>query len=139
MLITRKCADSALNGSGETSGSVHHVKHCFEYLRQALMCHGDTNLEYREVKEDTGEIGTSGWTLHHCRNYKQLHDIAEKWKVWKGKARPEQQRITQEENVPGRVINYNYISTLCPKDESCCLASSPEERKSLQHGRCSFE
>lgn len=103
------------------------------------MCHGDTNIEYREVKQDTGEIGTSGWTLHHCRNYAELHDFAEEWKVWSGKARPEQERITDEENKPGRFIHYNYVSSLCPEDESCCLATSSEERNSMARGRCSFE
>lgn len=103
------------------------------------MCHGDTSIEYREVKEDTGEIGTSGWTLHHCRNYAELHDFAEEWKVWTGKARPEQGKVTEEENKPGRYIHYNYISALCEKDESCCLASSAEERASLPSGRCSLE
>ena len=75
------------------------------------MCHGDTNLEYREEDEETGEVGTSGHGTHQCQHFAELYDFAEKWKVWKGKRRPEQERIMEEENIPGRVINYGYVSS----------------------------
>ena len=101
---------TALHGNENEHGT-YHVKHCLEYLRQAIMCHGDTNLEYREIKEKTGEVGTSGYTEHHCRNFKELHDFAEGWRVWNGKNRPEQERITEDENIPGRKINYLYCSS----------------------------
>ncbi|KAK3175111.1 hypothetical protein OEA41_002357 [Lepraria neglecta] len=99
----------ALNGI-ETPCTTHHIKHCLAYLRQSIMCHGDTNLEYREEDEETGEVGTSGYGTHQCQNFAELYDFAEKWKVWKGKRRPEQERIT-EEKIPGRVINYGYVSS----------------------------
>jgi hypothetical protein len=42
------------------------VKHCFEYLRQALICNADTTLE--GLEEDNS--GVNGWgTMHQCCNF----------------------------------------------------------------------
>ena len=75
------------------------------------MCHVDTNLEHREQDEGTDQIGTSGYSQHQCRNFDEAFAFAEKWRVWNGKSRPEQARITDEENIPGRIINYDYVSS----------------------------
>jgi hypothetical protein len=41
-----------------------HVEHCFENLRQALMCHTDSNLE------DVLGSETTGWGFERtCRNF----------------------------------------------------------------------
>jgi len=49
-----------------------HIEHCFDYLRQAVLCHADLSLE--PWVEDDGMTrkpkGSSGWgTLHQCRNW----------------------------------------------------------------------
>ncbi|KAK0622615.1 hypothetical protein B0T14DRAFT_425987 [Immersiella caudata] len=47
----------------------HHSAHCFDYIRQALMCAADTNLE---GKSETGP----GWgSKHECKDY----DAVLKW------------------------------------------------------------
>ena len=90
--------------------AIHHVNHCTEYLRQSIMCHADTNLEYREEIEP-GQIGTTGYGEHQCRNFQEARDFAEKWRVWNGKTPAERTKISEEENIPGRVIHYEYISS----------------------------
>ncbi|OAG25532.1 hypothetical protein CC77DRAFT_1005130 [Alternaria alternata] len=62
-----------------------HITHCFEYLRQALMCAADTNLEvtHQMVGEDGEEfIGTEGWdTARVCRDYEAVKEWAEAWRA----------------------------------------------------------
>lgn len=60
-----------------------HLFHCFDYLRQAIMCHGDTALEGADpylVAEgiDLFEFGTFGIsTTHMCKSY----DAVREWAV----------------------------------------------------------
>ncbi|CAI6277560.1 unnamed protein product [Periconia digitata] len=59
------------------SGAHHadsHMQHCFDYLRQALMCASDTSLEER-----SDEIsGVKGWgTTHQCRDFESVKEWAE--------------------------------------------------------------
>lgn len=56
----------------------HHIRHCFDYLRQALMCAADSNIE--EVDWKLG--GTSGWGFkRQCRDYSAVVDWAEKYRL----------------------------------------------------------
>jgi hypothetical protein len=58
-----------------------HIQHCFDYLRQALMCAADTNLEI--ANQTTGK--TNGWGFERtCRNYQAVMRWAEKWRVTDG-------------------------------------------------------
>jgi hypothetical protein len=56
-----------------------HVGHCFDYLRQAIMCAGDMTLEWAGRDAD-GNImaGPSGWGILHrqCRNWGQAYEWA---------------------------------------------------------------
>ncbi|KAJ5552669.1 hypothetical protein N7494_002047 [Penicillium frequentans] len=52
----------------------HHVRHCFDYLRQSLMCSADTNLEpvTKELK------GVTGWGFTRtCRDLDSVKAWAE--------------------------------------------------------------
>ncbi|KAK5657370.1 hypothetical protein OQA88_2940 [Cercophora sp. LCS_1] len=52
-----------------TKEIAHHSAHCFDYLRQSIMCAADTNLE---GKTETGP----GWgSKHTCKDY----DAVVKW------------------------------------------------------------
>ncbi|KAF2197122.1 hypothetical protein GQ43DRAFT_496994, partial [Delitschia confertaspora ATCC 74209] len=54
-----------------------HIQHCFDYVRQALLCAADTNLE--EPDPETGK--TNGWGItRRCKDYKAVVNWAEKWK-----------------------------------------------------------
>ncbi|KAB2573289.1 Oxidase ustYa [Lasiodiplodia theobromae] len=53
-----------------------HTNHCFDYLRQAILCNGDTTLEGRTEHDNTK--GTDGYGhTHVCRSYNELVQWAE--------------------------------------------------------------
>ncbi|CCD50389.1 hypothetical protein BofuT4_P090760.1 [Botrytis cinerea T4] len=53
-----------------------HQKHCFDYLRRAIMCAADTNLEYVDPVTDD----TTGWGSERvCRSFADVKRWAEKW------------------------------------------------------------
>ena len=61
-----------------------HMQHCFDYIRQALMCAADPTLE----KRDDMVGGVRGWhTTHQCRNFEAL-------KEWTG-----QHRYSHEQGI----------------------------------------
>ncbi|KAL3462907.1 hypothetical protein BJX64DRAFT_287886 [Aspergillus heterothallicus] len=62
--------------NSSTSLKPDHISHCFDYLRQTIMCAADTNLEVLEPDAD----GTSGWGQPRvCRDYQQVFEWASKW------------------------------------------------------------
>ena len=51
-----------------------HMQHCFDYIRQALICAADPTLEKRN---DTIS-GVKGWgTTHQCRDFEALKKLTE--------------------------------------------------------------
>lgn len=53
-----------------------HIFHCFDYIRVALMCYGDTALEGADPG-DEGLHGTEGWGVTHvCIDWDALFDMA---------------------------------------------------------------
>ncbi|EKG13614.1 Major facilitator superfamily [Macrophomina phaseolina MS6] len=53
-----------------------HTNHCFDYLRQAILCNGDMTLEGRTELDNTK--GTDGYGhTHVCRSYNELVQWAE--------------------------------------------------------------
>ncbi|KAI8950687.1 hypothetical protein F4801DRAFT_548033 [Xylaria longipes] len=53
-----------------------HIRHCFDYLRQAIMCAADTNLEV--LNQETHL--TNGWGQPKlCRDYEQIFAWAERF------------------------------------------------------------
>ncbi|KAI8936756.1 hypothetical protein NX059_006003 [Plenodomus lindquistii] len=60
-----------------------HINHCFEYLRQAVMCAGDVALEGAATTFPEGELGdrggSDGWDAKHvCRNYGEVREYLER-------------------------------------------------------------
>ncbi|PVH96853.1 hypothetical protein DM02DRAFT_658853 [Periconia macrospinosa] len=52
-----------------------HMQHCFDYIRQALICAADQTLEER----DNSVGGVKGWgTTHQCRNFEALKEWTHK-------------------------------------------------------------
>ena len=63
--------------------SHHHVRHCFEYLRQSLICLADSNLEMMNYTAR----GISGWqTERTCRNFEELSDWSNEWGITRKEA-----------------------------------------------------
>ncbi|MCJ1259228.1 hypothetical protein MMC24_007064 [Lignoscripta atroalba] len=57
-----------------------HLNHCFDYLRQAIMCNGDTAMDKYAFTMDNGKLihGVNGWgTTHQCRDFNAIYDFAE--------------------------------------------------------------
>jgi hypothetical protein len=52
-----------------------HIKHCFNYIRHALQCAGDTTIELPTMFN--GQKIFIGWnTTHQCRNYETVWEYA---------------------------------------------------------------
>ena len=48
-----------------------HIAHCFDYVRQALMCAGDMSLE--SPVRANGRVLVVGWdNPHECRNWDEM-------------------------------------------------------------------
>jgi len=59
-----------------------HLYHCFDYLRQAIMCSGDTTLE--KVVDFSGLKlpMTDGWgSQHECRDYDAIYAFAAEHRI----------------------------------------------------------
>ena len=73
---TATAPDSYLKGTG-TRIATSHIHHCFDYLRQALMCAADTNLEVLDRETRL----TDGWgSERKCRDYQGVSRWAEEWR-----------------------------------------------------------
>ncbi|CZT10174.1 uncharacterized protein RAG0_14715 [Rhynchosporium agropyri] len=56
-----------------------HTTHCWDYLRQSIMCCGDTSLEGRSP---TSKNQTSGFgNVHVCKNYREVYAWIEATRV----------------------------------------------------------
>ena len=79
ILIAYHAARSDTNEEPELFGTriaPSHIRHCFDYLRRAIMCASDTNLEVVDRVKRT----TNGWGQEkRCRDYGEVFRFAEKW------------------------------------------------------------
>ncbi|KAH8900111.1 hypothetical protein GQ53DRAFT_776820 [Thozetella sp. PMI_491] len=56
-----------------------HLGHCFDYLRQSIMCCGDMALEGQQTTFPDGFTGSDGWDAKHvCKDYNQILGHLEK-------------------------------------------------------------
>ncbi|KAM7207792.1 protein of unknown function (DUF3328) domain containing protein [Naviculisporaceae sp. PSN 640] len=59
-----------------------HVAHCFEYLRQTIMCCGDVALEGQATTFPPGWVGSDGWDAKHvCKDYSEILDYLDENRV----------------------------------------------------------
>ncbi|KAK2591373.1 hypothetical protein QQS21_010933 [Conoideocrella luteorostrata] len=71
------------NEMGNHDVKIEHIDHCVEYLRQAIICHGDLTLERPETQ--TYPQGTTGWgNVHQCRDWDQLISVLRKLSIVRG-------------------------------------------------------
>lgn len=50
--------------------SMAHVYHCFDYIRQALMCAGDLTLEWPREEKQVPGFAVDGWGVsHQCKSW----------------------------------------------------------------------
>ncbi|KAK1957580.1 hypothetical protein LY78DRAFT_726910 [Colletotrichum sublineola] len=73
LYMTRAGFFAARDGRMDTVNTTH-LYHCWDYLRQAIMCAGDTTLEWKPADD----IGSTGWGYQHvCKDYTTLFNFAE--------------------------------------------------------------
>lgn len=63
-----------------TSKEGKHLNHCFDYLRQAVMCSADMSLEKARIDEQGKiELAVDGWGVEHkCRSWDAVETFASK-------------------------------------------------------------
>ncbi|PVI04001.1 hypothetical protein DM02DRAFT_509446, partial [Periconia macrospinosa] len=69
--------------SGDIQESDMHTLHCFDYLRESIICAADSELEPFRSPFDggTGGDGIDGFgSLHQCRDFKQLFQWSERFR-----------------------------------------------------------
>ncbi|KAI0973469.1 hypothetical protein F4678DRAFT_426836 [Xylaria arbuscula] len=49
-----------------------HIEHCFDYIRQALMCHADLTPVKTRWEPNAGIFGPAFDTVHKCRDFGQI-------------------------------------------------------------------
>lgn len=63
--------------------SSRHVRHCFNLLRQAVLCASDTTLDPLDHADDGKLTGADGLgTTHVCRDWTKVYDF-----VWENQNR----------------------------------------------------
>ncbi|KAF9218576.1 hypothetical protein BS17DRAFT_525474 [Gyrodon lividus] len=72
----------ACNATDFTPSFLSHANHCFNYIRQTLLCHADTTLEStQKIIRPNGKLGfvASGVNiLHRCRDWTQVRSFVER-------------------------------------------------------------
>lgn len=69
--MTRKAYFSVRAGNIDGIDPVH-LTHCWDFLRQAIMCAADTSLEW--LPAPPNDIGSTGWGYQHtCRDFGAIH------------------------------------------------------------------
>ncbi|KAI5777085.1 hypothetical protein EDC01DRAFT_624565, partial [Geopyxis carbonaria] len=73
--MVRMClySGSGLYGCPDTSGS-YHTNHCIDILRQAIMCHADTNIVTWDWEPGRDKPVANGTVEHTCRNFEEVFD-----------------------------------------------------------------
>lgn len=69
--------DPRLHGHLKAEAHSQHTDHCFDYLRQAVMCAGDMTIEWaREERYGQEPFTVDGWSVsHQCKSW----DAAVQW------------------------------------------------------------
>jgi hypothetical protein len=57
-----------------------HVYHCFDYVRQALMCQADLTVEWPRTEADGTRVAVDGWGVaHQCKNWVSFQEFFSEW------------------------------------------------------------
>ena len=62
-----------------------HIDHCFRYLRQSLVCCGDTALEGQNSRAKIPDTDGTGAT-HLCKDFEKVREWAEERRLNEGHA-----------------------------------------------------
>jgi hypothetical protein len=59
----------------------YHIAHCFDYLRQGILCAGDSTLEGNNSAKYPG-VEIPWGTAHRCLNWDALRNWADERTIW---------------------------------------------------------
>lgn len=59
---------------------IPHIDHCFDFLRQTIMCFGDTTLEGQSPYREKFLVDGNG-AQHMCKNFDEVFEWAESVRV----------------------------------------------------------
>lgn len=77
--IVSNYASMTSNSAEKPHEEAWHLTHCFDYLRQSIMCCSDMALEGTQTTFPEGSIGSDGWDAKHvCKDYRQVLGHLEK-------------------------------------------------------------
>ena len=57
----------------------------------------------------TGDAAFTGYSEHQCREVDRFFHFADEWRVYDGKNASQLIKISEEETIPGRVVNYDHV------------------------------
>ena len=62
--------DTKVYQKAEKLAKSEHVNHCFDYIRQGIMCAGDMSIEWPRVEPDGRRFAVDGWGIpHECKSW----------------------------------------------------------------------
>jgi hypothetical protein len=78
-IITNNTAGAAAIEKMFVQGDAEeHLTHCFDYLRQGLMCNADMSLEWPRTEKDGRRFAVDGWDIpHECKNWDEVMEFME--------------------------------------------------------------
>lgn len=81
MFHTLHCLDrirKAIVGSPETTSARYHVQHCFNYIRQMVLCAANTRLNPTNHVQPSGQLASDGIGLmYECRDWDKVYEAFE--------------------------------------------------------------
>jgi hypothetical protein len=63
-------AESRRHGLQNEELQAQHLDHCFDYLRQSIVCSADLTVEWARVEDDRTRQRIDGWNIphRHCKD-----------------------------------------------------------------------
>jgi len=80
-LSTIMTSYAKLRHGDDESEMGYHIAHCFDYLRQGILCAGDSTLEGNNSATYPG-VEIPWGTAHRCVNWDALRDWADERTIW---------------------------------------------------------
>ncbi|TDZ67384.1 Oxidase ustYa [Colletotrichum trifolii] len=74
-------------GPGDPGWNSEHLNHCWDYLRQTIMCNADVTLEWKKYDE---RVGTGWGYRHQCKDWDAIiawaedHRTSNNWGILRG-------------------------------------------------------
>jgi hypothetical protein len=70
-------ADKRELSPADLGWNTDHLNHCWDYLRQTIMCNADVTLEWHKYNE---EVGTGWGYQHQCKDWEAIVSWTERYR-----------------------------------------------------------